>query len=125
MSEITGGGYQYPKAVLDAVGKRYLVEHTEGTNDNGTWWADRYSDGWVEQGGRINSGTSGGTLITLPIAFSNINYYANYIAEREGVNPYDDVYLQVIQEKSTTSFRAKDYMISSRPFVWEAKGFAA
>lgn len=29
MPEISGGGYQYPKAVLDAIGKRYLVEHWE------------------------------------------------------------------------------------------------
>lgn len=49
MPEISGGGYQYPKAVLDAVGKRYLVEHQEA--EDGSWWYDLYSDGYLKQGG--------------------------------------------------------------------------
>ena len=59
--------------VLSAVGKRYLVEHTEA--DDGSWWADRYSDGFVIQCG-IKAKSGGRTTITLPVMMANTNYFA-------------------------------------------------
>ena len=53
--------------MLDAIGKRYVVE--TGQTENG--WFTRYSDGWIEQGG-VLAGTGG--TITFPIAFSNTNF---------------------------------------------------
>lgn len=69
-------------AVLDAVGKRYLVEHTEA--EDGSWWADRYSDGFV-----VQSGTQTGKLdalpeVTLPIEMKNENYFATSILPYSG-----------------------------------------
>ena len=72
MPEISGGGYQYPKACLDPIGKRYVVE--TGQTENG--WFIRYSDGWIEQGGVTNF-PIGGTQIQLPIAFSTTDYVVN------------------------------------------------
>lgn len=40
------------KAVLDATGKRYLVEHQEA--EDGSWWYDLYSDGFIRQGGLVD-----------------------------------------------------------------------
>ena len=50
MKQIWGGANPVVKAVLDNIGRRYLVEHGEGTIENGSYWYDRYSDGWVVQG---------------------------------------------------------------------------
>lgn len=66
MSEISGGGYQYPKAVLDAMGKRYLVEHQEA--EDGSWWYDLYSDGFIRQGG----------IVDFPNGEYNMNVTANF-----------------------------------------------
>lgn len=38
-------------AVLDATNKRYLVEHQEA--EDGSWWYDLYSDGYIVQGGTL------------------------------------------------------------------------
>lgn len=43
------------------------------TYTNGTNWYRKYSDGWIEQGGRITSFV-GGNTVTLHTAFSNTNY---------------------------------------------------
>lgn len=43
------------------------------TYTNGTNWYRKYSDGWIEQGGRITSFV-GGNAVTLHTAFSNTNY---------------------------------------------------
>lgn len=51
-------------AVLNAVGKRYLVE--SGTSEDGTIWYERYSDGKIIQGGYV---TQSATNIVFPIEF--------------------------------------------------------
>lgn len=66
-----GVSSQIVKAVLDNIGRRYLVEHTEA--DDGSWWADRYSDGWVVQGGYVERNNPP-INITFPIAFSSVDY---------------------------------------------------
>lgn len=38
--------------VLDATNKRYLVEHAEA--EDGSWWYDLYSDGFIRQGGLVD-----------------------------------------------------------------------
>lgn len=68
-----GANPQIVKAVLDNIGRRYLVEHTEA--DDGSWWADRYSDGFVIQCG-IKAKSGSRTTITLPVMMANTNYFA-------------------------------------------------
>lgn len=52
---------------MDNVGRRYLIEHTEA--EDGSWWYDRYSDGWLVQSGIIDNSVS--TTTTLPVAFES------------------------------------------------------
>lgn len=59
--------------MLENIGRRYLVEHTEA--DDGSWWADRYSDGWVVQGGEAQSGTyNSPQALIFPVAFRDSEY---------------------------------------------------
>lgn len=53
-------------AVLNAVGKRYLVESWKA--DDGRSWFNRYSDGFIEQGGQ----TSTNGDVTFPVQFESI-----------------------------------------------------
>ena len=70
-----GGGYAPAKAVLDVIGKRYLVE--AWVSEDGSLWFNRYSDGWIEQGGRSTFPVSSGAQIQLPIAFTTTTYTVN------------------------------------------------
>lgn len=56
-------------AVLNAVGKRYLVEHWE--NEDGTQEYDLYSDGFIVQ--RCKYALNGNSL-TFPKEFRDLNY---------------------------------------------------
>lgn len=100
----------------------YVVE--QGQDESGNWYR-RFSNGWVEQGGCGIGGSTSYTQIVFPIEFANTNYYENYIGERPGTNPYNDAYLHTVQDKTTTGFTIRDYMVTGQPFTWEAKGFAA
>ena len=53
-------------AVLNAVGKRYLVESWKSDDDD--TWFNRYSDGFIEQGGQ----TSTNGDVTFPIPFESV-----------------------------------------------------
>lgn len=54
-------------AVLNAVGKRYLVEHEE--DDNGSWSFDRFSDGFIRL--TIKQQLLGSNItVTFPIEFT-------------------------------------------------------
>ena len=62
----TQGGYKVP----------VLVEVQRPALSNNYTWARRYSDGWVEQGGFIDGGTTGWetATITFPFEMSDTNY---------------------------------------------------
>ena len=126
MPEISGGGYQYPKAVLDVLGVSYVVE--QGSDGSGNWYR-RFSNGWVEQGGSLGYGnalTPNTNTISFPVPFTEIPTILIGGAGYKG----DQTYEGGIDSNSvsTTSFT---YLgISHDPyytnaFSWEAKGFAA
>lgn len=100
----------------------YVVE--QGQDENGTWYR-RFSNGWVEQGGYATGPSRLPAVVVLPVEFANTSYYVNFTGEMPGKNPYDNVYLHTVQDKTTTGFAIKDYMVTAQPFSWEAKGFAA
>jgi hypothetical protein len=63
------GGYS-----LDFNGQH--VVRVVATYKNGLSWYRKYSDGWIEQGGRNTPSDYAGSLVTLPIAFKDANYTA-------------------------------------------------
>lgn len=60
-----------PDGTLSWNGNTIIFVKTSYTS--GTTWYRIWSDGWIEQGGRVTSTKSSGT-ITFPKAFSNTNY---------------------------------------------------
>lgn len=123
MHEMMGGGYNPTKAVLDAIGKRYLVEHW--VSDDGLSWYDRYNDGWVEQFGIVqNVGNTTIKNITLPLAFRSSSYHINWRGYTKADGNAN--YSSKITNQTPQSFTIEDYMIwADINFYWEAKGFAA
>lgn len=60
---------QTVSAVLESTNKRYLVEHAEA--EDGSWWYDLYSDGYLKQGGVTKAlNPDEGITITFPKQFS-------------------------------------------------------
>ena len=70
-------------------GTAYITEKWS----SGTSWYRKYSDGWIEQGGRFTKSGYGYTTVTFPVAFSKIVYYA-------GVN-HQGAYRGVDMSKTT------------------------
>lgn len=64
-----GANPQIVKAVLDNVGRRYLVEHWE--SEDGSQEYDLYSDGYLKQ---VVILTGAMTEVVFPKEFSNLNY---------------------------------------------------
>lgn len=68
---VTAGWFRLPACVVRTVIDTYV---------NGTSWYRIWSDGWKEQGGRVNVGTDSAVTVTFLKPFSNANYYANWIS---------------------------------------------
>jgi len=89
---------------------------------NGTSWYRIYSDGWVEQGGRIADSTSTSQINSLLLPMIDTNYNINITAEKSdwsgGLNSVFDL--------TTTSFKmwtSDDSSFNSCPVRWEVKGY--
>ena len=123
MTAVNGGGAsQLVKAVLNALGTRYLVEHAQ--SEDNTWSYDRYSDGWVElQGYVTNSIGTAGVTVQLPIELASSDYYVNWRCRT--TTSYNNAYLSKAFNQTQNSFTITDYMIyGSDKIYWEAKGYA-
>ena len=114
---------QTVSAVLDAVGKRYLVEHW--VSDDGLRWYDIYSDGWLEQYGIVqNIGNITIKEITLPVEFRSSAYHVNWSGRTNAAGNAN--YESKISAQTPKSFQITDFMLwQDINFYWEAKGFAA
>lgn len=63
----------WPDGSLWWDGHKVLTVVAESYSANS--WYRKYSDGWIEQGGKANISSQGVSVITLPLAFSN-SYYS-------------------------------------------------
>lgn len=124
-SECWGGASASPivKAVLDNVGRRYLVEHTEA--DDGSWQYDLYSDGFLVQRGQALFSIKTNTIktISLPKAFGSTNYFV--VATRQN---WTDGNIPLARPNTETNFfgACKEYGGSKTDTcTWIAMGYAA
>lgn len=85
---------------------------------NGTFWYRVYSDGWIEQGGRVVSGSGTSGTITLLKSFRDVNFYctSNY----ETSIPASFQSCLVIASASSILWYKTN---TSGDMHWEAKGY--
>lgn len=83
---------------------------------NGTWYRI-YSDGWVEQGGITEGGSSGYRYITLPIEMKYDNYCITLSA---GIGTGSGSTNNTVEDITTTGF--KIWSGSPSMYRWEVKG---
>lgn len=108
------------KAVLDALGVSYVVE--QGQDESGTWYR-RFSNGWVEQGGKVTRGSEDNYPVTFPVEFVSIDYYIT--TGSQNVQGFFTPSVVIAVNNFTIS--GFTFNIGSHCTVvhWEAKGFAA
>lgn len=105
----------------------YVVE--QGSDENGNWWR-RFSNGWVEQGGRFGYGDLAIPLVntvTFPIEFAELpTILIGGCGVKDAATFEGGIDLESI---STTGFSyiGTAYLnhVRRNSFNWEAKGFAA
>lgn len=102
-------------------GKGVLIE----SYISGTTWYRKYSDGWIEQGGRVTTTASSGT-VTFYKAFSNTNYG---IFCQEGEKPTAETagtdtsgYAENIGLTNYTTTTVRYSCVAKRYFNWFACG---
>ena len=102
-------------------GKGVLIE----SYISGTTWYRKYSDGWIEQGGRVTTTATSGT-VTFYKAFSNTNYG---IFCQEGEKPTAETagtdtsgYAENIGLTNYTTTTVRYSCVSNRYFNWFACG---
>lgn len=108
------------KAVLDALGVSYVVE--QGQDESGTWYR-RFSNGWVEQGGKVTRGSVDNYPVTFPVEFASIDYYIT-TGSQNVLHSFTPSVVTAVNTFTTSGFT---FNVGSQCTVghWEAKGFAA
>jgi hypothetical protein len=106
-------GYDFNTHTADA----YIVESWIATNNQS--WYKKYSDGWIEQGGWVDTNPATGT-ITMPLAFANTDY--NVLITTTYVSTTLKGYAVNKDTKTTQAFTyyVDDTVVN---LYWEAKGY--
>lgn len=110
---------QTVEAVLDATNKRYLVEHQEA--EDGSWWYDLYSDGYLKQGG-VTKGLNAdeAMIITFPKQF------AREILDKNVFRIYpSNTYTPSIEEITLLTIKVKNNAAQASPtkLQWKVSGY--
>lgn len=95
---------------------RYVTE----TWSSGASWYTKYSDGWVEQGGKSQCGANAELRTTFNVPFSNTDYSV-VTTPRDKL---ETAYTCTVYVRFTTGFDAYYYRAGSAvPFDWFACGY--
>lgn len=95
--------------------RRYVKE--AGKSSDGMGWYRRWSDGFIEQGGRITSVT---TTIFLYIAFTNTNYT---ISSSQAGSSSANIPRVAIKDRTTSKFTLEFCNADMLPISWNACGY--
>lgn len=91
--------------------------HITTTWNSGTSWYRKWSDGWIEQGGRITKST---TTISFHTAFKNTNYTIT-VSQNGTSSAY--VSRVAISARATSNFTIQNIENAMLPFSWFACGY--
>lgn len=104
-----------PDGSLTWDGNRVRTVVSESYGDNS--WYRKYSDGWIEQGGKTKG--SDGVTLTFPLAFSNTNY--SFVCNTQG-NSTGYGYKRSAWIRSRTATTVTLGSDAGDPAVWYACG---
>lgn len=96
------------------------------TYRNGNNFYNKYSDGWVEQGGESTDSGTSGTSVTLLVTMSNTSYIV-LVSPSQGESYGTSGYGVggTGYGKTTTGFKVYSNNNNGRPAFWVAMGYAA
>jgi hypothetical protein len=97
------------------------------TYANGTSWYRIYSDGWIEQGGRLLSGTEGEATATLLKTMKNTNYCCQITLFGDS-SAYGSAAIASFYTAwglTTTSFKYRRYKANTMQHMWQVSGYMA
>lgn len=95
--------------------RRYVKE--AGKSSDGLGWYRKWSDGFIEQGGRITSVT---TTISLHTAFTNTNYT---ISSSQAGSASASISRVAIADRATSKFTLEYCRADMLPISWNACGY--
>lgn len=104
------------QAQLGQLESRRYVKET-GKSSDGMGWYRKWSDGFIEQGGRITSVT---TTISLHTAFTNTNYT---ISSSQAGSESDNISRVAIKDRTTSKFTLEYCSAKMLPISWYACGY--
>lgn len=104
------------QAQLGQLENRRYVKET-GKSSDGMGWYRKWSDGFIEQGGRITSAT---TTISLHTAFTNTNYT---ISSSQAGSASASITRVAIKERTTRKFTLENCSANMLPISWNACGY--
>ena len=104
------------QAQLGQLESRRYVKET-GKSSDGMGWYRKWSDGFIEQGGRITSVT---TTISLHTAFTNTNYT---ISSSQAGSASANISRVAIKDRTTSKFTLEYCRDNMLPISWNACGY--
>lgn len=108
-------------AVLNALGKRYVVETYQDEN----CYYVRYSDGWIEQGGREAFIAQNPQIIQLPVEMRDTNYPISLTVNFNPGNLWDWAPYGIPASTNQIKVFNDQGAHSDIFFVWRVEGYAA
>ena len=117
-SLINAGAVLGQLANVNAASRGYVVD----SYHNGTEWYRIYSDGWVEQGGIVVTGSSPYTVNLLK-TMRDTSYHV--LISLYGDTTDAQYWAAHCINKTTASFQKNQYNNYFAPFEWEVKGYKA
>lgn len=122
MPENMGGGYSYPKAVLDAIGKRYIIETYKA--DDGYGGYTLYSDGYCEQWGlETLSSSHTGKQVDIPLfkSYASEKFHVDVsVFAKRSVGWGWGAQAKPIDESSFSTFIGG---VADEGISWQTRGF--
>ena len=141
LNATVGGSVEYdgtritsfvPKTVFHAVdynefNEHRIVDFQKPTSSNNYTWYRKYSDGWVVQGGVVNTTVNSPNTITLPVKMADANYTPIGLMQSTGneINGYTS---EGWANRTTTSFQVYGHKASAsitNAYSWVVFGYAA
>ena len=108
--------------------KDYIIDYS---NNNDKWYR-KWKSGFIEQGGKLQYITSGGseinTTLTLLTPFNNTNYSCFFNAYKDDINSYNpSYYMAAYQIINNKSFKIRCQGANNKQYInglsWYAIGY--